>query len=257
VESALKLRRLRTELREHYDLLKKQRDDLMRVQLQKERLMAFVVHDLKNPVSAMDLLAQILLRDPSLSPDAKDSAAQIRGEVRQLTLMIMNLLDLSKAEEGQLAPKRTDFDLRALVLAVAAELKPLADDRKVTLRTVIDADRAHADEDLVRRMLANLIENAIRHAPAKSEVTVTTRSNSDATELSVSDTGQGVPEEMREKIFSPFVQVDASAGGAPGRTGRGLGLAFCRVVAIGHGGTIAVEPGNPGSIFCVRLPHDT
>jgi len=73
VQSALKLRRMNAELREHYELLKQQRDDLLRLQLQKERLIAFVVHDLKNPVSSMDLHAQVLLRDKQLSPSARES----------------------------------------------------------------------------------------------------------------------------------------------------------------------------------------
>src|SRR6185436_7961155 len=101
VQTALKLRRLGTELRDHYELLKRQRDDMMRLQLQKECLMAFVVHDLKNPVNSMDLHAQILMRDKSLPDEARASAAQIRAEARQLTRMIFNLLDLSKADEGK------------------------------------------------------------------------------------------------------------------------------------------------------------
>ncbi|MEB3042002.1 histidine kinase, partial [Capnocytophaga gingivalis] len=76
VHSALTLRRLRGEVRDHYDVLKAQRDNLMRLQLQKERLMAFIVHDLKNPVHSMDLNAQFLLRDKSISPDARDCATQ-------------------------------------------------------------------------------------------------------------------------------------------------------------------------------------
>src|SRR5262249_34077284 len=84
VQSALKLRQLRSELREHYDLLKHQRDDLLRLQLQKERLMAFVVHDLKNPVNAMDLHAQLLVRDKSLTPEARGSAALIRLAAQRL-----------------------------------------------------------------------------------------------------------------------------------------------------------------------------
>src|SRR5262249_51158707 len=118
VRAALQLRRLRTELREHYDLLKKQRDDLMRLQLQKGRLMAFVVHDLKNPVNAMDLHAQLLLRERGLPESAREAAAQIRTEARHLTRMILNLLDLSKADEGKLEPLRSIVALPALIAEV-------------------------------------------------------------------------------------------------------------------------------------------
>jgi DNA-binding response OmpR family regulator len=104
VQAALKLRRLSGELEEQYAVLRRQRDDLFRLQLQKERLTAFVVHDLKNPVNAMDLQAQIVLRDKSVGASARESAAQIRTEARHLTRLILNLLDISKADEGQLVP---------------------------------------------------------------------------------------------------------------------------------------------------------
>jgi signal transduction histidine kinase len=255
VQSALKLRQMRVELRDHYELLKKQRDDLMRVQLQKERLTAFLVHDLKNPVAAMDLHAQIIMREKNIPDAARESAGQIRSEVRQLSRMILNLLDLSKADEGQLSPKRMDVDLAALVASVVSELSVLATDCRVKLESAVGATRVRGDEDLLRRMLANLIENAIRHAPKDTSVTVTTSSSAEGTELRVRDFGAGVPAEMREKIFFPFVQLEEGDGRPSTRAGRGLGLAFCRVAATGHGGSIWVEDASPGSVFCVRLPH--
>src|SRR4029077_1186125 len=100
VQTALKLRQMDAALSEHYALLKHQRDDLLRVQLQKERLTAFVVHDLKNPVSSMDLNAQLLLRERGLSENAVASATQIRTEARHLNRMILNLLDVSKGDEA-------------------------------------------------------------------------------------------------------------------------------------------------------------
>ena len=147
---------MRAELREHYTLLKQQRDDMMRLQLQKERLTAFVVHDLKNPVNTLDLHAQLLLRDKSLSQSARDSATQIRTEARQLNRMILNLLDVSKADEGKLAPNRGDVDLESLVAQVVAELEESARARNVTIEVALEAKRVSADEDLLRRAIANL-----------------------------------------------------------------------------------------------------
>ena len=172
VQSALKLRRLSAELREHYDLLKHQRDGMVRLQLQKERLMAFVVHDLKNPVNAMDLHAQLLTRDRTLGESARESAAQIRSTARQLNRMILNLLDISKADEGKLTAKRNDIDLRALVEAIAGEMAVVARDRSVTIEVGVEVDRAMADEDLIHRTLGNLVENAIRHAPKGTAVRI-------------------------------------------------------------------------------------
>ena len=254
VQSALKLRRLSAELREHYDVLKQQRDELLRLQLQKERLMAFVVHDLKNPVNSMDLHAQLLLRDKGLSKRARESAAAIRADARQLTRMILNLLDLSKADEGRLAPKVSDIDLRELVNEVLAELAVNAEPRQVALRSSIEVERIPADEDLFRRTLTNLIENAIRYAPAQSSVTVTAVPVDAAIELRVADAERGIAPEMREKVFDPFVQADSGVQHSVTRAGRGLGLTFCKRVVEAHRGRIWVEDAEPGAVFCVRLP---
>jgi len=252
VKSALKLRRLRTELQEHYSLLKHQRDDLMRLQLQKERLMAFVVHDLKNPVNSMDLHAQLLLRDKALPENVRQTASRIRVEAAQLNRMILNLLDLSKGEEGKLTAARKDVDVRSLVTNVVGELELNAEARQVTLKTSLEVDRVRGDEDLLRRLLANLVENAIRHAPAGTAVTISTTASGGATLLRVRDEGGGIAPELREKIFDPFVQAESSTSLT--RSGRGLGLAFCRLVASAHGGRIWVEDANPGAALCVSLP---
>ncbi len=253
VQSALKLRRLSAELREHYDLLKHQRDGMVRLQLQKERLMAFVVHDLKNPVNAMDLHAQLLTRDRTLGESARESAAQIRSTARQLNRMIMNLLDISKADEGKLTAKPTDLDVRALVEATASEMAVVARDRSVTIELGVEVDRVTADEDLIHRTLGNLLENAIRHAPKGTAVRILAVRSEGATELRVADAGTGVPVAMRESIFDPFVQLEGK-GLPSSRSGRGLGLTFCRLAVEAHGGRIWIEDANPGAVFVLRIP---
>jgi signal transduction histidine kinase len=254
VGTALKLRQMRVELREHYELLKHQRDDLLRLQLQKERLSAFLVHDLKNPVNSMDLHAQLLLRDSSLSEKARESAMQIRHEARQLNRMIMNLLDVSKADEGKLVAKTAEVDVTTLVDDVISELAAAAGARKVTLERAVDAEVVRADSDLLRRVLANLIENAIRHAPVGTTVRITSAPNADGIEVSVADSGPGVPPAQRDKVFDPFVQMEESGDRPPTRGGRGLGLAFCKRAIEAHGGRIWIEDGAPGATFKVRIP---
>ncbi len=175
VQAALRLRRLGAELRDHVELVRQQRDALMRLQLQKERLTAFVVHDLKNPVSSMDLHAQFLLRDRALPEEARDSARHIRDQARALLRLIYNLLDISKSEEGRLAPERASVDLRALVLEVFAALDLRASSRSISLRETVEAPTVRADPDLLRRTIENLLENAIVHAPPGTAVTVERR----------------------------------------------------------------------------------
>lgn len=250
VQTALALKSRRTALSE---TLKSQRDDLLRTQLQKERLSAFVVHDLKNPVNAMDLHAQVLLRDKSLSPSARESVERIRAEARNLNRMILNLLDLSKGDEGKLVANLAPVDLTALVREVCAELEPFANARAVRLETAIATPQIRADQDLLRRTLANLVENAARHTPKDGVVRVSSKTVPEGVEICVADTGPGVPNDMKSKVFDPFVQL--ASDGKVSRSGRGLGLSFCKVAVEAHGGTIRVEDASPGAVFCVKLPQ--
>ncbi|HSO37738.1 MAG TPA: hybrid sensor histidine kinase/response regulator [Labilithrix sp.] len=252
VQAALRLRQTRDELRDHYDLLKREREHHLRVQLQKERLSAFVIHDLKNPVNAMDLHAQVLLRSGRLSTEDHQSVTQIRAQARQLVRMIMNLLDISKAEEGKLSPAHAEVDLPALCGAVLAEFEVTAKARGVKLEAGVPAWTVRADEDLLRRTVANLVENAIRHAPPGTTVTARGTPSAGEMQLRVEDAGPGVPRELREKIFEAFTQTDTRS---TSRGGRGLGLTFCRLAIEAHGGRIWIEDGAPGAVFCVSLPN--
>jgi two-component system sensor histidine kinase/response regulator len=255
VQAALKLRRMSAELREHYELVRRQRDDLMRLQLQKERLTEFVVHDLKNPVNSMDLHAQLLLRRPELGMPARASVQRIRDEARSLLRLVLNLLDISKSEEGQLAPRHTDVDLDALVTEIVEAHEVKARDAEVVLRGVVEVRSIPADVDLLRRVIENLLDNAIRHAPERSEVRITATKQLGAVEIRVADAGPGISPEMREKVFERFVQLEGGERVGT-RTGRGLGLTFSKLAIEAHGGRIWVEEAKPGTVFCVRLPDE-
>lgn len=253
VQAALRLRQARDELREHYELFKRERDHHLRVQLQKERLTAFVVHDLRNPVNRMDLHAEVLLRRGRLSDDDRDSVTKIRAEARQLARTIQELLDITQAEEGKLSPKYAAVDLPSLCAGIFGELEPSAKARDVKLEGRVLATTVRADENLLRRIIANLVDNAIRHAPPGTTITATATQRAGETDLRVEDAGPGVPPEMREKVFDAFTQTE---GGSTSRDGRGLGLTFCKLAVEAHGGRIWIEDGAPGAVFCVSLPND-
>lgn len=254
VQAALKLRRMSAELREHYDLVRRQRDDLMRLQLQKERLTAFVVHDLKSPVSSLDLNAQVLLRDPGLSPRAREGVNRIREEARSLLRLVLNLLDISKSEEGLLSPRREPVDLDRLIAELVESHDVKARAAGVALKPSVAVRSLQGDVDLLRRVLENLLDNALRHAPEQSEIRITVTKVSKAVELRVQDGGFGIAPEMHEKIFERFVQVECGER-LISRNGRGLGLTFCKLAVEAHGGTIWIEDSNPGAAFCVSIPH--
>lgn len=254
VQAALRLRRANASNREHVDLVRRQRDDLMRLQLQKERLMAFVVHDLKNPVSNIDLQAQVLLRDRDSSANAKSIAGSIRDETRSLMRLLLNLLDISKSEEGRLVPAAAAVDLAQLVGDAFEALQVRAQAKNIALKSALAVETVTVDQDLFRRVIENLLENALRHAPGDTLVHVSASNQAGAMELRVADSGKGIPAELREAIFDRFVQVENQAPGIT-RSGRGLGLTFCRLAVEAHGGRIWVEDAEPGAVFCLRLPN--
>jgi two-component system sensor histidine kinase/response regulator len=253
VHAALRLQRMSAELREHYDLVRHQRDDLMRLQLQKERLTEFIVHDLKNPVGTMDLYAQLMLQYPELSDRAREGAQAIRSEARSLLRMLLDLLDLSKSEEGGLVPNRRDVDLAPMVEEVTQALALKASTGEVTFALAIEVATVNADPDLLRRVLENLLDNALRYAPRRTAIRVAAKAVERAVNIEIADAGPGIPPDMREKIFDRFVQLQ-SGDRVVSRTGRGLGLTFCKVAVEAHGGRIWIEDAQPGTVFRVRLP---
>jgi signal transduction histidine kinase len=249
IQTAMRLRRMVSERGLLAVELKDQRDQLQRLQLHKEQLSAFLVHDLKNPVNTIELLAQRVLRNPGDAERARDAATKIQAETRGLVRMLTNLLDIGKADEGQLAPQRRGFDAGELIVAVTDELQAAATAAELELVTEIDATQVYADRDLMHRVLANLIDNAIRHAPSGSAIRISARNAAGGVELTVSDAGPGIPESLRERVFERFI----TAGTGATRTNWGLGLAFCKAAVEAHGGRIWVEDAAPGAVFWIRL----
>jgi two-component system, sensor histidine kinase and response regulator len=253
VQAAVKLRRLGSELREHYELIRRQRDDLLRHELQKEQIMAFVVHDLKNPVNSIDLQAQLLERIPELPERARRPILRIREQARLQLRLILNLLDISKSEEGRLEPIKQNIELAPLVAEVFAALELRAADAGVVLGQQLAADTLYADAELMRRVLENLVENAIRHAPEGSMVRVEALAHELGLTLRVVDAGPGVPVHARERVFERFARLVPDEG-PRAEAGRGLGLTFCKLAVEAHGGRIRVEDADPGAAFSIELP---
>lgn len=253
VETLVQVRRLGGEVRKQLAEIRRQRDDLLHVQLQKERLAAFVVHDLKNPLASIRLHAQLVARTPDLPAGAREAASLIRDQCDRLNQLVLNLLDLSRADEGTLTARREPIDLATLASEVITELSVQAEMRRVQLvRETADSVPFVADADLLRRVLANLVDNALRHTPGGGTIRIAGALGDGSLAVRVHDSGPGIPPALREKIFDPFVQLEA--GSSATRSGRGLGLAFCRAAVVAHGGTIVVDAAAAGACFVITLP---
>jgi len=250
VRTAIRLREITTEHSELVDELRHQRERLQRIELQKEQLIAFLVHDLKNPVNAIALNASSVRRNAENAERSRTSAARIEGEVSALVRMITNLLDISKGDEGRFTPVIERIDADLLVKSVVDELRITADAAGVRIAAHVTTPTFHADPDLVSRLIANLVDNAIRHAPEGSEVRIGVAAAGTGVELSIADSGPGIPPALRDSAFDRF----QSGADHVGRTNRGLGLAFCKLVVQAHHGRIWIEDGSPGAIFRVQLP---
>lgn len=254
VRSLLRIKRLNDDLRDGYDLIRSQRDALIRVQRQREELMQLVVHDLKNPLGAIEMNARYLLE--SLPSDhLREATRDIVDGSTALRRMVMNLLDIVRSEDGELVPSITEVDVGTLVQSVIGEHTRESLERNVELKSSVDmVDQiVQADHDLVRRVLENLILNAIHHSPRSSSIDVTAAYSNDDVELSVRDHGLGVPEAFRERVFDKYVRLDSDPASM---ANRGLGLTFCRIAVEAHGGRVWVEPNEPnGAAFIVRIPR--
>lgn len=179
----------------------------------------------------------------------------IRQEARALLRLVVNLLDISRSEEGRLVPHRAAIDLEALLTEVRDEHEINARSAGAVLGLENGARTAFGDADLIRRVIENLLDNAIRHSPEASAVMLRSQKVPGAVEVRVSDRGPGVPPAARDKLFDRYFQLEQRES-TTDRFGRGLGLTFCKLAVEAHGGAIWIEDANPGAVFCVRLPDE-
>jgi two-component system sensor histidine kinase/response regulator len=264
IRSLLRIKRLSDELRRNYDVIRTQRDALLEAHRQKEELTALIIHDLKNPLTSILSNAQFVARSTGMTATERESQIDVLRSSQTMLRMVMNLLDVSRSDDGALIPQMSDFDLPALLEEISSEIGHRLSDKNQRLTVAISAEvgRLHADRDLVRRIIENLIDNAHKYGPSSLPIAIDISAGVDATrsnqgpvvEIRVSDEGRGIPEEHRARIFEKYVQID---DGTPTdlRVSHGLGLLFCRRAVDVHGGTIWVEDNRPrGACFCVRLP---
>jgi two-component system heavy metal sensor histidine kinase CusS len=224
------------------------------------RFIAYAAHELRSPLTTLYGELSHALRKERSAVDYRASIEEALVSTRRLKQLAEDLLELARVSEASSAPGEV-FSVADVIDRALASTRPLADARTVAVRCARWDGRIVGHPRDLERMLGNLIENAINHSPPESEVTVAVLERTDALEFCVSDRGEGVPLDERERIFEPFYR------GATARerdiAGAGLGLAIARDIARSHGGSLTVTDAPGGgarfiaTIRRVRPSEDT
>jgi heavy metal sensor kinase len=225
---------------------------------QQRRFMADASHELRTPVAILCGEADVALSQPSRSPeDYRASLDILRGEAKRLKHIVEDLFTLARADAGQYPLTLADFYLDELVTECSRSVRTLAAAKQITVRC--DASKEmpiRADEALLRRMIMNLLDNAIKYTPPGGSVAVVWGVQDSQYRVAVSDTGEGIPSELQPRIFERFFRADKvrsrseSDGG-----GAGLGLSISRWIVQAHGGQLELTRSDKGgSTFTVLLP---
>lgn len=228
-------------------------EDLQESQGQRRELLEFLVHDMKSPLSAI-LASAHLLRGADMEGEDGQDLEQIIQSTTTLHRMVLDLLDIHVAEGGHLRVVPDSVDLPELLRTIGARA------RSRGANVTIDCPpgtSVGADEALLVRVVANLVDNSIKYGPAGGKIWLGATRDADGwARICVRDEGPGVPPHLQHLIFERYAQVEREAGRRH-ENSRGLGLRFCKVAVEAHGGRIWVEnAGVRGAMFWVELPGD-
>jgi protein-histidine pros-kinase len=236
------------------DAARASRDEADRANRVKGDFLALVSHELRTPLAALLLQIDRLAQDPSPSARARTALPRLTASSRRLTALVEALLAHSRVASGRVEPRREPVDLGRMVDEVVWELRPMAEQKGLVLRAQARGDLApvQTDPSLARVVLSNLVGNAVKFTTS-GEVAVAVASGTREQAVTVSDTGPGIPEAERDRIFQPFEQLD------PIRTkhlpGVGLGLALVREICAALGARVELRSEvGVGSTFTVRFP---
>jgi signal transduction histidine kinase len=222
----------------------------------KDQFLASMSHELRTPLHTVIGFAELLaeeLKGP-LNEDQQRFAGHIIRDSRHLLDLINDILDLSKIEAGGLELRREIFDGESAIGEVLSSVRPLAQAKSIRIETSIEPVMAlDADRLRFKQILYNLLSNAIKFTPNGGRVALDAKLFDGGSEISVTDSGIGIPEEAHESVFDKFHQVSSTTKGV--REGTGLGLTITRALVEHHGGRIRLRSVlGEGSCFTFTIP---
>ena len=229
--------------------------ELAEVDQMRRELVANVSHELRTPITGLQATLENLI-DGVQEPDL-ETLAVMHAQVKRLGRLVTQLLDLSRLEAEGVQLEHERFELAGLLEAAADEARLRLQETGTDVQLVVDSHpaglAAYGDRDRLHQVLANLIDNAVRHSPPRGEVLVAGGAAHGGIAITVADQGPGIPPEEAARVFERFYRVDSARSSADG--GTGLGLAIARGIVELHGGSIAVEqPAGGGCRMVVSLP---
>jgi two-component system sensor histidine kinase BaeS len=220
------------------------------VEHERSLMLSSISHDLRTPLAALRAAVEAI-RD-GVAPDPDMYLIGMERQVRALSSLVDDLQLHSRIVSGTFELNRTTLDLTELADEAMETLRPLAEQRQIKL--LLEADERvtlDADGSQLSRVVRNLLDNAIRHAPTDSVVLVQIRSDDAYATLRVIDEGAGFPTDFRDRAFEPFTRADEARNLRTGTAG--LGLSIAKGIVTAHAGTVGLGDG-PGGIVEIRLP---
>jgi signal transduction histidine kinase len=217
---------------------------------------ANVSHELKTPLTSIQGFAQAIL-DGTVQTrnEIKNSAEVIQSEADRMYRLVLDLLELARFDAGTVRLNESDIDLNQLLSRLVEKMKLQAEKEEVKLSLDVPPLPVYdGDPDRLSQVFSNIIDNAVKYTPPGGEVNIRGEVDGEDIKITVSDTGQGIPEEAISNVFDRFYQVDKSRSHAQ-QPSTGLGLAIAKEIVLAHGGQISVQSQlGKGSQFTVKLP---
>ena len=208
-------------------------------------------HELRTPITALQAGIENLV--DGVEPPGPEQLRTMLRQVERLGRLVAQLLDLSRLESGAIPLQRRTFEVRPVLEDAVDESRLHAPDVEVSVAVTEVGLSADGDPERVHQVLANLLENAVRHSPVGGRVEVSARSERGRVAIEVCDEGPGIPEEEANRVFERFYRADTARSSSHG--GAGLGLAIARWIVDLHGGDIRAERRTPtGCRMVVLLP---
>ncbi len=223
---------------------------------QRDRFLAMLSHELRNPLGAILNAACVVKRLQMQAGPLADALAVIDRQAQQMSALLDDLLDVSRVMQGKISLAQEQIDLTATVQDAVAAVRGLMDSRNQELFLELPDPTLYVRGDPTRlqQVQINLLMNAVKFTPAGGQIRLRLCREEDAAVLSVRDDGQGISSDMLERVFDLFVQADTTLHRQQG--GLGIGLTLVRMLVEMHGGTVTAASAGPGrgSEFRVRLP---